>query len=94
MSTTKSDLLNQISKNYPSFLKKDLDKLINIILKEIIESLNNYERVELRNIASFGTKKQKKRVSRNPKTNEKINVPEKKTIYFKASKEWLKKINE
>jgi len=36
---------------------------------------------------------QKARISRNPKTNEKIQTPEKKTIHFKMSKEWLKKIN-
>ena len=40
------------------------------------------------------TKIQKARIGRNPKTNEKIQVPEKKTIKFKMSKEWFKKINE
>ena len=37
---------------------------------------------------------QKARVSRNPKTNEKINTPDKKSILLKISKEWTKKINE
>ena len=32
--------------------------------------------------------------SRNPKTNEKVNTPEKKKILFKTSKEWSKIINE
>ena len=36
----------------------------------------------------------KARISRNPKTNERVNTPEKKTILFKMSKEWSKKINE
>ena len=37
---------------------------------------------------------QKKRVSINPRTLEKVDVPEKKTINFKISKEWKNKINE
>ena len=36
------------------------------------------------------TKIQKKRISLNPKTLEKIEVPEKRSIMFKSSKEWKK----
>ena len=39
-------------------------------------------------------RKRNKRIARNPKTNEKINIQEKKLIKFKMSKEWFKKINE
>ena len=39
------------------------------------------------------TRIQKARTSRNPKTNEKIEVPEKKTIHFKMSKKWFKDLN-
>ena len=42
----------------------------------------------------FETKIQKKRVSLNPKTLEKVDVPEKKGIIFRSSKEWKKKLNE
>ena len=41
----------------------------------------------------FSSKIQKARISRNPKTNEKINTPTKKTIHFKMSKEMFKKLN-
>ncbi len=51
------------------------------------------ERVELRDIFTLETKTQKARISRNPKTNEKINVPEKKTVHFKMSKKWFKDLN-
>ncbi len=94
MSVVKSDLIKQLSKNYPNFLKKDLIKLFDIAVYEIRESLKRGERVELREIFSFDPRIQKARVSRNPKTNEKINTPEKKSILFKISKEWAKKINE
>ena len=47
----------------------------------------------LRQISLRETKTQKARLSRNPKTNEKIETPEKKAIHFKMSKEWFKKLN-
>tara|TARA_Y100000992_G_scaffold300624_1_gene269652 strand:+ start:618 stop:905 length:288 start_codon:yes stop_codon:yes gene_type:complete len=93
LATVKSELLKQLSKNYPNFLKKDLEKFTNIILKEIKLSLQRGERVELRKFGVFSTNIQKARISRNPKTGEKVNTPEKVTINFKISKELFKKLN-
>ena len=93
MAIVKSKLLKDLSKNYPNFLKKDLEKFINIILKEIKNTLKKGERVELRGFGIFSTKIQKPRISRNPKTGEKVNTPEKKTIHFKMSKDLFKKLN-
>ena len=94
MAIVKSKLLEQLSKNYPNFLKKDLEKFTNIILKEIKISLKRGERVELRGFGVFSTKIQQARISRNPKTNKKINTPEKKTIHFKMSKDLFKILND
>ena len=93
MAIVKSKLLKQLSKNFPNFLKKDLEKFTNIILKEIKETLKRGERVELRGFGVFYTNIQKARISRNPKTGEKVNTPEKKTINFKISKELFKILN-
>tara|TARA_B100001996_G_C18196589_1_gene414300 strand:+ start:178 stop:366 length:189 start_codon:yes stop_codon:yes gene_type:complete len=57
-------------------------------------ALKRGERVELRDIFTIEPRVQKPRISRNPKTNEKIYTTEKRTILFKTSKEWTKKINE
>ena len=94
MAIVKSKLLKQLSKNYPNFLKKDLEKFTNIILKEIKISLKRGERVELRGFGVFFTRIQKARISRNPKTNTKIDTPEKKTIHFKMSKDLFKILND
>ncbi len=94
MSVVKSDLIKELSKNYPNFLKKDLTKLFDIIIYEIQEALKRGERVELREVFSIEPRIQKARISRNPKTNEKVNTPEKKSILFKMSKDWAKKANE
>ena len=58
------------------------------------EALKRNERVELREIFSLDPRIQKPRLSRNPRTNEKVNTKEKKAVLFKMSKEWTKKINE
>ena len=94
MSIVKSDIIKEICKNYPNFKKKDLNKLFDIILYEIENSLKRGERVELRDMFTIEPRIQKARVSRNPRTNEKINIPEKKSILFKISKNWSKKIND
>ncbi len=93
MAIVKSKLLKQLTKSYPNFLKKDLEKLIDITLSEIKEALKRGDRVELRGFGVFSTNIQKARISRNPKTGEKVNTPEKKTIHFKIAKEFFKKIN-
>jgi len=93
LAIVKSKLLKQLSNNYPNFLKKDLEKFADIIIKEIKQTLKRGERVELRGFGVFSTNKQKARISRNPKTGEKVNTPEKKTIHFKMSKDLFKKLN-
>ncbi len=93
MAIVKSKLLKQLSENYPNFLKRDLEKFTNIILNEIKRALRRGDRVELRGFGVFSTKKQKARISRNPKTGDKVNTPEKKTIHFKMSKDLFKKLN-
>ena len=93
MAIVKSKLLKQLSDNYPNFLKKDLEKFINIILNDIKQALKRGDRVELRGFGMFSTNIQKARISRNPKTGEKVNTPEKKTIHFKMAKEMFKKLN-
>ena len=93
MAIAKSNILKKLSQNYPNFLKKDLEKLVNIILKEIKETLKRGERVELRGFGVFFTNIQRARISRNPKTGEKVNTPQKKTIHFKMAKDLFKKLN-
>ena len=93
MAIVKSKLLKKISQNYPNFLKKDLIKFSEVIFKEIKITLRRGERVELRGFGIFSTNKQKARISRNPKTGEKVHTPEKKTIHFKMSKDLFNKLN-
>ena len=93
MAIVKSKLIKQISKNWPNFLKKDISKFSEIILTEIKRSLRRGESVELRGFGRFSVKIQKSSIRRNPKTGQKVAVPEKKVISWKMSKDMFKKIN-
>ena len=93
MALVKSKILDHLSDNYPNFLKKDLSKLIEITLSKIESALEKNERVELRDIFTLEARIQEARISRNPKTQEKVKVPKKKTIHFRMSKKWFKNLN-
>ena len=89
MGIVKSNLINQLSDNYPNFLKKDLSKLIEITLSKIENALEKNERVELRDIFTLETRIQEARISRNPKTQEKVEVSKKKRFILKCRKNGL-----
>ena len=94
MAIVKSKLLKGLSDIYPNFLKKDLEKSLNIVLNEIKIALHKGESVEIRDFGTWSINTQKTRFSRNPKTGEKIETPEKKKIRFKMSKKLFKKVND
>ena len=94
MAIVKSKLLKQLKQSFPNISLKDLAKLSDIILNEIKKALRRGENVELRNWGTMKVKIQKSSLRRNPKTNEKIAIPEKKVISWKMSKELFKKIND
>ena len=78
MAIVKSELIKELKKSYPNFLTRDLNKVVEIILKEIKETLNRGESVELRGFGTWRTKIQKASIRRNPRTAQKVNVPKKK----------------
>ena len=89
MAIVKSKLLKQLSKSYPNFLKKDLEKFSEIVFKEIKETLNRNERVELRGFGVFYSNIQKARISRNPRTGEKVSTPKKKNYSLQNVKRFV-----
>ena len=89
---TKQEIVDIVSEA-TGLTKVETETVMNGIMGTIIESLANNDRVELRGFGIFYTNTQKARISRNPKTGEKVNTPEKKTIHFKMSKDLFKKLN-
>ena len=60
MSVVKSKILKELANNYPNFLKKDLNKLFEIIVNTMKDSLKKNSRVELRDIFTLESKIQNK----------------------------------
>ena len=93
MAIVKSELIKQLKKSFPNFYVSDLNKLVEIIINEIKNSLKRGEGVELRGFGTFRTNIQKESIRRNPKNQTKVNVPSKRVIKWKMSKDLFKKLN-
>ena len=81
-------LFNRIGLN-----KREAKELIECFFEEIKISLENGKDIKLSGFGNFILRNKSPRPGRNPKTGEKVNTPEKKTINFKMSKELFKKLN-
>ncbi len=89
---TRAEIVNQISEEV-NFAKKDIDTVITLLLKKVIDNIVKGETIYFRGFGTFGTKVRKERIARNLKTNEKLRVPEHKVPYFQPGKE-LKQIKQ
>ena len=89
----RSELLKKICHLNPSLLRKDVEKILDIIFFEISEALCRGENIEIRGFGSYKITKRKARMGRNPKNSEKIQIPEKKAIRWKMSKIFFKRLN-
>ncbi len=84
---TKSELISVLSNRYTQLVAKDTELAVKTILDAMSHSLVSGERIEIRGFGSFGLNHRPPRLGRNPKTGEKVRVPEKYVPHFKAGKE-------
>ena len=91
----RSEIISKLSSKILKKLKKsEIEKILSIVLNTIIEEVKHNKSAEFRSFGTFSQKKLKEKSNaRNPKTNEKIYVPEKISVKFKMSKKLKKKIN-
>ena len=90
----KSELVQKLCNMYPALLRKDIEKIVDIIVSEIISALCRNEAVEIRGLGRFKSVTRKARTGRNPKNSETIQIPEKKAIKWKMSKILYKRLND
>ena len=89
----KSELVQKFCNMYPNLLRKDVEKILEIVFSEITKALCRGENIEIRGFGTYKITMRKARIGRNPKTKEKKIITERKVILFKPSKELKKKIN-
>ena len=89
---TKADLVEEVVK-VSGLSKKDAEIIVNSVFSSITEALHNDDKIELRGFGSFRVRRRRSRQGRNPKTGDRVAVPEKRIPYFKPGKELKDLIN-
>ena len=89
----KSGLIQKLCNMHPNILRKDIKKILDIIIFEMIEALCRNEAVEIRGFGRFKSVMRKARIGRNPKNSKAVQIPAKKAIKWKMSKILFKRLN-
>ena len=90
---TKSELIAQLAERFPQLVAKDADYAVKMILDAMTDALARGDRIEIRGFGSFALNYRPPRVGRNPKSGEKLHVPEKYVPHFKAGKELRERVD-
>jgi integration host factor subunit beta len=83
---TKAEIVDTISREV-GITKKDIAYVIDLFFEKIKAGLASGDHFELRGFGTFGIRTRMSRIARNPKTGDKVSVPERKVPYFRAGKE-------
>jgi integration host factor subunit beta len=89
----KSELIARIADGNHHLFHKDIERIVNVVLDEIIDALARGERVELRGFGAFTVKHRGARTGRNPRTGAAVNVDEKFVPFFKTGRELRDRLN-
>lgn len=90
---TKSELIACLAERYPQLVAKDADFAVKTILDAISEALALGQRIEIRGFGSFSLNRRPPRIGRNPKSGDKVMVPEKRAPHFKPGKELRERVD-
>lgn len=91
---TKSDLIGKLALRFPQLVAKDADFAVKVILDAMAASLAEGGRIEIRGFGSFALSYRPPRTGRNPKSGDKVLVPEKWVPHFKAGKELRERVDQ
>ena len=90
----RSELIQIIADENPHLYQRDVERIVNTVFSEITEALAKGDRVELRGFGAFSVKSRPKRVGRNPRTGDRVDIGEKRAPYFKTGKALKERLNE
>lgn len=91
---TKSELIVRLAERFPQLVAKDADFAVKMVLDAMSEALAKGDRIEIRGFGSFALNYRPPRVGRNPKSGDKVSVPEKWVPHFKAGKELRERVDD
>jgi integration host factor subunit beta len=83
---TRFELINIIQTKLKDRTKKDINSQVRAIFEMISDHLTHGKAVEIRGFGRFSLRNKKSRILVNPKTQNVMQVPERKLPFFKAGK--------
>ena len=82
---TKKELIDRIAER-TNTRHVQVKKVVQHFLDEIVEELGRGNRLEFRDFGVFESRQRKARIAQNPKTLQRVQVPAKRTVRFKAGR--------
>ena len=89
----RSELLQKMCNLHPNIIRRDMEKIFEIIFLEIAGALCEGKNIEIRGFGTYKIIKRKARIGRNPKNSELVQIPKKKAIKWKISKTFFNRLN-
>ena len=89
----RSQLVQKMCDLHPGILRKDMEKIFEIIFLEFTKAFCRDENIEIRGFGTYKITKRKARIGRNPKNSQLVQIPEKKAIKWKMSKTFFNRLN-
>ncbi len=90
---TKKEIVKTISEEI-GMTQLKTKEIVQKTFDAIVETLVDEGRIELRNFGVFEVKKRAARKARNPRTGQRVDVPEKYVVTFKPGKEMEEKVRQ
>jgi integration host factor subunit beta len=89
----KSELIQKIAEQNPHLYPRDVDRIVDTILNQIVKALRDGDRVELRCFGAFSVRTREPRMGRNPRTGDAVKLGVRRVPFFKTSKEVRERLN-
>jgi integration host factor subunit beta len=84
---TKSDLIKRLADANPHLYMRDVERIVAAVFNRIAAALARGDRVELRGFGAFSTRARGARPARNPRSGERVTVPDKAVPHFRTGKQ-------
>lgn len=90
---TRADLAEAVFKKV-GLPRNESAEIVELVLREIVSSLERGEQVKLSSFGSFGIREKGERIGRNPKTGKEVPITPRRVLVFRASNIMKQRINE
>jgi len=83
---TRSDLVTRLAERFSQLTQRDTELAVKTMLDAMSDALARGHRIEIRGFGSFSVNRRPPRMGRNPRSGEKVTIPEKRVPHFKPGK--------